>query len=1467
MATVSHSGSRRLYSWWWNSHISPKNSKWLQENLADMDSKIKVMIKIIEEDADSFAKRAEMYYKKRPELMKLVEEFYRAYRALAERYDNATGVLRQAHRTMAVVFPNQIPLEVSDELPTGFPAASEVEPMDSEMFELFDGDDIYEAMKIGGAFPEEIDLKNLPEMFTEDRDFTEMKLEEELQKVREENNRANEQKLLSTLKIIDLQDEIISLRGLKGKLQDEKELQYQELCEIKQDRNNSEKKLKKLEEENNRLNEQSLSSAVEMLNLQDEIIFLKDSIAKLNDELEICREDRRESLQEHEEVLCMQKLEQSREKLQEMELIKLSLEEEIINLQDEIVFLKSIQEKLGEELERCRGEKEVLKIELCQLKDDRKNSAQRHRILQEQIRAVTVEMEDLQAMIKDLKDGNNDLKETIKNHRKIQSMSEQNAILEASLSDANEELEALREKIKILEKRYENLSRRIFLDRDEKDVLLSHMDVAAQNIEKLLGRNTFLENSLSDVNAELNILKGNFKIIDECCRSLHGQKYSLLPEKDTLQTKSLVQVERISWSLRNLVNGYTELEGKCSNLEIEKASALQYVAELQEFLRLEKEKHRSLIHSSKDQLSALENQLHLGEQQCWKMEEELEVEQQMVINGQIEIFILQRCLHELKQKCITKEKEKKSEKLRGWILQITSMLEIDLKCGSLDDAKEEFLLQLILHEVRRLINSISEAHEEKQILILEKSVVVTLLQQFGLYVADLRGEVLACNRETQSRERDLTVLIEKNKQLEEELQSSNQREELLKDEADILFRQLSQLQEAHRKSQRQTTRMVEENQLLAKKLNAVTIKKDNLEEETNFLLAEIMTLDYLCVSLKSYLAETGLEMKLVSDERDYLCKAQDELIQEIMQVHRKVNMLELENKQLELSFTNLNECRRCLSRLHNDMNMARNVINACENLNLQTRTENNLLLDKDMELQQEKQIVQQLQVARNIEEPKIKAVEAKVVKQEMEKNDNCGIEKDYQAEISSLLNSIQSATVSVTFFRDKVIEQILQCESIQRNAMLHRKALHDEIMIRDETVNQLKEKVNSLEVDNRRLNKEVNTYMSILETFLDDINILEEQTQSLGKYHPSPSNQGKQGNQVSHMYKKQEISQAYCARSQLGILELCNLKAKIRALQKIVKDTRSLLELERLDSNASLEAAWHEIEALRSKDNSDNDCRKKKYGKIMRDIELDIVLNASSLPAQLKDIHSHEGRKRENVKETFYQRLELWGTTENDSSKQKQKSPILIEEVERIHASNELVSEKELGIDKLEEPKKSEIESDHERNQMAMERLCSNAQRLLALQASIQELHKKMEALEKINNTTLEFDAVKIQLQEAEATISKLVDLNSKLTNKAGDLSESNNEVREIKKDAGSRIRRQISDRAEKVSEKIGKLELELQKVQLQVLKIEEENSIRKTKIVEKSGILLKEYIYGKREVRKKKRGSCRCMRPKTKGD
>ncbi|RWR79068.1 protein NETWORKED 4A [Cinnamomum micranthum f. kanehirae] len=87
--------SKRSHSWWWDSHISPKNSKWLAENLEEMDRSVKRMLKLIEEDGDSFAKKADMYYQKRPELISHVEDFYRMYRSLAERYDHVTGELRK----------------------------------------------------------------------------------------------------------------------------------------------------------------------------------------------------------------------------------------------------------------------------------------------------------------------------------------------------------------------------------------------------------------------------------------------------------------------------------------------------------------------------------------------------------------------------------------------------------------------------------------------------------------------------------------------------------------------------------------------------------------------------------------------------------------------------------------------------------------------------------------------------------------------------------------------------------------------------------------------------------------------------------------------------------------------------------------------------------------------------------------------------------------------------------------------------------------------------------------------------------------------------------------------------------------------------------------------------------------------------------------------------------------------------
>ncbi|KAM3197210.1 hypothetical protein ACQJBY_072716 [Aegilops geniculata] len=95
MKRMSRMPTRKAHSWWWDSHISPKNNKWLADNLEEMDKQVKEMLKLIEDEGDSFAKKAEMYYQRRPLLVTHVENFYRMYRALAERYDNVTGELRK----------------------------------------------------------------------------------------------------------------------------------------------------------------------------------------------------------------------------------------------------------------------------------------------------------------------------------------------------------------------------------------------------------------------------------------------------------------------------------------------------------------------------------------------------------------------------------------------------------------------------------------------------------------------------------------------------------------------------------------------------------------------------------------------------------------------------------------------------------------------------------------------------------------------------------------------------------------------------------------------------------------------------------------------------------------------------------------------------------------------------------------------------------------------------------------------------------------------------------------------------------------------------------------------------------------------------------------------------------------------------------------------------------------------------
>ncbi|XP_047968977.1 kinase-interacting protein 1-like [Salvia hispanica] len=107
--------ANHAYSWWWASHIRTKQSKWLEQSLQDMEEKVHGMLQLIEGDGDSFAKRAEMYYRRRPELICAVEEAYKVFRSLADRYDLLSKDFQNANHTIATVFPEQVQFGMADD--------------------------------------------------------------------------------------------------------------------------------------------------------------------------------------------------------------------------------------------------------------------------------------------------------------------------------------------------------------------------------------------------------------------------------------------------------------------------------------------------------------------------------------------------------------------------------------------------------------------------------------------------------------------------------------------------------------------------------------------------------------------------------------------------------------------------------------------------------------------------------------------------------------------------------------------------------------------------------------------------------------------------------------------------------------------------------------------------------------------------------------------------------------------------------------------------------------------------------------------------------------------------------------------------------------------------------------------------------------------------------------------------------
>ncbi|XP_008804982.2 protein NETWORKED 1D-like isoform X2 [Phoenix dactylifera] len=1462
-------------------------------------------------------------------------------------------------------------------------------------------------------------------------------LKEEVHKLKEENDILNEQNLSSAVKIKDLQDEIITLKESKKMLemalwsmenlhsqsQDmvkllglEIQKGIEKLKETEQSNVGLQEEMHKLKEENDILHKQNLSSAAEIKDLQDEIIFLNETKGTLDHEVdghveekkvlrqELCHleEDRNGLVQKNQGLVEQIKaITVNAESLQEL-ICKLKEENYSLNeqnlssalkvndLQDEIIFLNEAKGALDHEVDLHVEEKKALQQELFHLKEYRTDLEQRNQLLTEQMKVVSVNVESLQELVKELENGNTELREICKKHevekefileklKDTEQLLEKNVFLEDSLSDANVELEVLRQKITTLEASQESRSSEISTFIAEKALLVSQVEEHAKDVEKISEKNTFLKNSLSDVNAELKCLRIKLKDSEESCQCLNDQNSSLLAEKLSFAN----QVKSVTESLEYLEHRYADLEDKYSSLVREKDITLTQVKDLQDLLNLEKQEHETSIQSYRSPLVNLENRIHYLQEERFLVDKELEQEKIENMNALLDILILKRSICDMKEGNMVLSKEcqkhleaswsaeklvsqleqetfvqkgemmllsEHNEKLKEGIYQVVRTLYRTNDVEFVDGISSEVLLQNIMDDIKRLLNCISDAEDENQHLGIELSVLVTLLKQIGTDLVDIRWEKCVIEQGLQVRTTELLTLqnkkhklLEMNEELRQALMASNQSKEVLKNEMDILYGRLSVLQESHQMSQNVICKLVEENQSLLKELDSMRGKHNELVDEHGVVLIEAMTLEHLYLFFRSLNAERMLELKLLSDDLECLHLAKNDLDYEIKELNQKAGVLQAENMHLKKSIIYLEELRSRLLSLEFDLNTATNL---CEELNLQIESMNNLLAQKDGEFSQANQkilsteeknkelctVLETLQldidVAKVVKEKLEKQIsflsEAKVLREteiaclteenEMMQGEIVRLHKEAEVlirreehltsemqkeidqikhcegEFAALLSDTLISAVNTALYEEKLFELIVEGESLDISAFVQKEMLSKEITLRNAYAGELKKKLADLEGENRGLKSDLDAY-TLLMSLLDSVTSLEEHILSLSNLHAPKAHREQDMTLMSHQHD--EISQpgeGCAAVVPAGVLELLKLIiTKVEALKQAT--IGRLLQQEKFASSSNLEAARKKIELKapavqgevqedfirrlnKDEDIDDSEFSKEKYAQKVKDIQLDQVASSSR---HGNGVGSY-GLRRIMAAEIDDQMLQLWETAERDCNNGTWKaSPVamqhdiwVVEEEKSEYPSSELVAGKELSIDKLEITKRVS-ESQQEWSTRVLERLASDAQKLSVLQTSVEELKGKIESSQKGKRSmSFKYDTIRAQLKEAEGALLGLIDITCKLTKKAKGYSVPSDDIAVEHEELGNMGRRQISERAWRGSEKIGRLELELQKIEYIFLKLKEEHENSRSKAVDKKArVLLRDYLYGRRDDHKQqtKRFCCGFLRPKTKAD
>lgn len=573
------------------------------------------------------------------------------------------------------------------------------------------------------------------------------------------------------------------------------------------------------------------------------------------------------------------------------------------------------------------------------------------------------------------------------------------------------------------------------------------------------------------------------------------------------------------------------MQQKYLALRKEQELALGQVQELHDVLEAEKQEHENLIQSSKRRQEMLDNQIQLLQEEAWIKDDQFETEQLKYMNAQVEIFILQKCLLEMEEsnlllsrecqknietlKCLEKQKSdleheyllqkqtvaslsEHNEKLNEGIHGVLKELRSNKQCQSIDDMRDELLLQIVEDETKHLLSSLSDVQDENQSLILDRLVILAMLKQVSLDAMDMRSEkdflvqeLILRNEELACLQSEKHELMGTKEQLVLDVQNSNKRQDELNQEIKDLLGQLADWKEHHNILKGQNLKLLNEYQSLSNKFDHLRVINEALEEENRSILSEAMTLEFLYSFFQSVTAERTVKLGSFSNDLDSLSSAKNELDQEIRALNDKIIQIEVENTDLKDTLVNFDECKNHLMVLENDLEAARNVVCTLSEENIHKDNEvvslhqvNELLNGKIGKLHKE------VEQAKQREE---------LLASELHNSEN--ELKCCEVETATLLDELHLSTTSAAIFEDKLFELILECKALETSGLVQREMLSKAISLRDAYQSELKEKICALEGENRDMKAGICAYTPLVMSLHDSIALLEESIFPQAEYH------------------------------------------------------------------------------------------------------------------------------------------------------------------------------------------------------------------------------------------------------------------------------------------------------------------------------------------------------------------------------